>query len=308
MLRNRSDFPRSGAQRLDQVFQRVVHLVDGTVQVVRDLLDRLLQGGPASAPAGIALLGQPDEVRAPVGGIRDALGVPVLDDAADAVRHGRQGDAGALGQLARGQRPEGADHAERSVEVGVHVLDGEIAVEQSRDQLTGDPDVEQERPGTWRRAHAARRSCSSSETSGRANTSTALVSVTTLSPASSILSRSRVSGMSPGSRSVTSAFTFMSPIGTCTLGRRIPRPRFSRSQNSFQLTASGPPTSNVRSTAASTSTAFAKYVPTSSAQIGWMRCVPRPTIGVTGASRASFANVGRMPPSLPKMKLGRKTT
>ena len=39
-----------------------------------------------------------------------------------------------------------------------------------------------------------------------------------------------------------------------------------------------------------------------------MRCVPLPMIGVTGARRASFANVGRMPPSFAKMKLGRKMT
>ena len=117
-----------------------------------------------------------------------------------------------------------------------------------------------------------------------------------------------MSGMSPGRRSVTSAFTFMSPIGMCTLGRLMPRIFFSRSQNSFQLTASGPPISNVRPIAVSSSTDFAKYAPMSSAQIGWMRCLPLPMIGVTGASRASFANVVRMPPSFAKMKLGRKIT
>jgi hypothetical protein len=64
----------------------------------------------------------------------------------------------------------------------------------------------------------------------------------------------------------------------------------------------------VRFAAACSVTARAKYAPTSSAQIGWMRCRPLPMTGVTGVSRASFANVGRMPPSGPKMKLGRKIT
>ena len=36
--------------------------------------------------------------------------------------------------------------------------------------------------------------------------------------------------------------------------------------------------------------------------------MPGPTIGVTGAKRASRTNVGSTPPSFPKMKLGRKIT
>ncbi len=64
----------------------------------------------------------------------------------------------------------------------------------------------------------------------------------------------------------------------------------------------------MRPTTSSRSTASAKYFATSSAQIGWMRWRPLPMIGVTGVSFASLANVGRMPPSGPKTKLGRKIT
>ena len=39
-----------------------------------------------------------------------------------------------------------------------------------------------------------------------------------------------------------------------------------------------------------------------------MRCRPLPMIGVAGVNRASFTKVGRMPPSVPKTKLGRKIT
>ncbi len=56
------------------------------------------------------------------------------------------------------------------------------------------------------------------------------------------------------------------------------------------------------------STARAKYCARSSTQIGCSRCVPGPTIGVTGAKRASRTKVGRTPPSRPKTKLGRKIT
>ena len=50
----------------------------------------------------------------------------------------------------------------------------------------------------------------------------------------------------------------MSPTGTWMLGRRIPRAFFSRSQNSFQVTTSGPPSSNVLFVAASRSIALSK--------------------------------------------------
>ncbi len=88
----------------------------------------------------------------------------------------------------------------------------------------------------------------------------------------------------------------------------MPRARFSRSQNSFQLTASGPPSSNSRFAASGLRTDSAKKAATSPIQMGWIRCVPAPGIGVTGVRRASRANVGRMPPSRPKMKLGRNVT
>ena len=39
-----------------------------------------------------------------------------------------------------------------------------------------------------------------------------------------------------------------------------------------------------------------------------MRWLPLPTIGVAGVSFASRTKVGRIPPSLPKTKLGRKIT
>ena len=81
-----------------------------------------------------------------------------------------------------------------------------------------------------------------------------------------------------------------------------------RVEQGGQETASGPPSSKRRFAAASSPTARAKYAATSSTQIGWMRCRPEPTIGVTGARRASLANVGRMPPSVPKTKDGRKIT
>src|SRR2546429_208237 len=91
----------------------------------------------------------------------------------------------------------------------------------------------------------ARRSCSSSGTSGSWNVSTALASETTLSPSSSIVNWSRVTG-APGSRSVSAAWARSRPTGTCTDGRRAPAMRFRRSQNSFHVTASGPPISNTR--------------------------------------------------------------
>ena len=57
---------------------------------------------------------------------------------------------------------------------------------------------------------------------GTANVRTASSFETTLSPCSSIFSRSRVSGMLPGSRSVTSAFTRIQATGTWTLGGAAP--------------------------------------------------------------------------------------
>ncbi len=145
-------------------------------------------------------------------------------------------------------------------------------------------------------------------TSGNPNVSTASVFVTTLSPCSSIFNKSRVSGMSPGSRSVTSAFARMNAIGTWIDSRCTPSARFRRVHSSFQLTTSGPPSSNVRFAASGRSSAWAKNVPTSSTQTGWIRCFPEPTIGVTGATFASLRKVGRIPPSRPKTKLGRKIT
>ncbi len=65
--------------------------------------------------------------------------------------------------------------------------------------------------------------------------------------------------MFPGRRSVTTAGTFISPVGKCMVGRRrIPSWARSRCQNSFQLTMSGPPTSNVRFAASGFSIAAAK--------------------------------------------------
>ena len=65
------------------------------------------------------------------------------------------------------------------------------------------------------------------------NVSTALGSVTTLSPSASIVSWSRVTG-APGRRSVNAACSRIALKGTWTDGRRTPSARFSRSQNSFQ--------------------------------------------------------------------------
>ena len=83
--------------------------------------------------------------------------------------------------------------------------------------------------------------------------------------------------------------------GGC-VGRREPSARFSRDQNSFQVTTSGPPSSNVRFAASGLSTPAAKYAATSSTQIGWIRCVPGPTIGVTGASFAICGTAASAPP------------
>src|SRR5436309_10166271 len=309
MLRNRSRLARGGSEGVDELHQHVLDLLDRAPELRRDLLGRPLKPRPASLPPRVALRRQPDEVRATVLGMRDSLHVAGLDHPPEPVGDGGERRTRPLSDLAGRERPPDADHAQRPVEPAVDALRREVALEQRRDELTGDPDVDQEaaRP-VGRRVQAARRSCSSSGTSGRPKISAALVSVTTLSPASSIFSRSRVSGMSPGRRSVTSAFTFIRPTGTWMLGRPMPRIRFTRSQNSFHDTASGPPTSNVLSIAASRSTARAKYAPMSSAQIGWIRCVPLPMIGVTGASLASLRKVGRIPPSFPKTKLGRKTT
>ena len=77
----------------------------------------------------------------------------------------------------------------------------------------------------------------------------------------------------------------------------MPSASFSRDQNSFHVTASGPPSSKVRFAASGFSIAAAKYAATSSTQIGWIRCVPGPTIGVTGASFAIFLNCPSAPPS-----------
>src|SRR5262249_46072521 len=93
--------------------------------------------------------------------------------------------------------------------------------------------------------HEARRSCSSRGTSGSWNVSTADGAVTTLSPGATILSWSRVAG-APGSFSVRAAWARITPNGTCKDGRREPSTRLSRSQNSFHVGASGPPSSNVR--------------------------------------------------------------
>ena len=126
--------------------------------------------------------------------------------------------------------------------------------------------------------------------------STASEFETTLSPAASIFSWSRVTG-GFGSFSSTAAWIRISPKGTCRLGRCAPCACFSRDQNSFQVTTSGPPSSNVRFAASGFSIAAAKYAATSSTQIGWIRCVPGPTIGVTGASFAIFLNWPSAPPS-----------
>ena len=92
------------------------------------------------------------------------------------------------------------------------------------------------------------------------------------------------------------------------LGRLVPSAAFSRDQNSFHVTTSGPPSSNVRFAASGFSIDAAKYAATSSTQIGWIRCVPGPTIGVTGASFAIFLNCPSAPPSRPNTKLGRRMT
>src|SRR5437588_10159854 len=109
------------------------------------------------------------------------------------------------------------------------------------------------------RSQPALRSWSSSGSNGILKVRTASSPMTTLSPCSSIFRRSRVSGMSPGSRSVSKALTFISPIGTWTLGRRMPCTRLSRAQNSFHVTASGPPSSKRRPATSSRPTASAKY-------------------------------------------------
>src|SRR5437879_4349940 len=62
---------------------------------------------------------------------------------------------------------------------------------------------------------------------------------------------------------------------------------FSRSQNSFQVTASGPPSSRIRPVAASRSIAREKYSATASAQIGWIR---RRTPGLAAPALAALAH------------------
>ena len=79
----------------------------------------------------------------------------------------------------------------------------------------------------------------------------------TLSPASSIVSWSRVSG-ARGRRSITVAPARASGIGTWTRPRRLPSVRAIRSYSSFQVTRSGPTRSNVRFAAAGRSIAAAK--------------------------------------------------
>ena len=79
----------------------------------------------------------------------------------------------------------------------------------------------------------------------------------------------------------------------CSDGRLLPSVRLSRAQNSFQLTTSGPPSSNVRFAASGLSIAGAKNSATSSTQIGWIRCVPEPTTGVNGASARSAERLQR---------------
>ena len=56
----------------------------------------------------------------------------------------------------------------------------------------------------------------------------------------------------------------------------------------------------MRFAASGFSTDAPKYAATSSIQIGWIRCVPGPTIGVTGASFAIFLNCPSAPPSAPE--------
>ena len=212
------------AERRDQVLERVVDLVDRPVEAVRDLLDRLLQRRPAAPPPGVALLGQPDEVRAAVGRI-----------AGSARRRRPRRSAGsgrtpssAARPCARPARSESAARTRRSrsgsVEVGVARPRARGCGRAARPsnslaiQMLSSSGRGRGAASLTPRGEAARRA----RRAARPKTSTALVSVTTLSPAWSILSRSRVSGMSPGSRSVTSALIFMRPIGTCTLGRRMP--------------------------------------------------------------------------------------
>jgi hypothetical protein len=65
--------------------------------------------------------------------------------------------------------------------------------------------------------------------------------------------------MFPGRRSVSVAGIFISPVGRCSIGRRrIPSTERSRCQNSFQVTMSGPPSSNSRFAASDLSIAAAK--------------------------------------------------
>ena len=91
------------------------------------------------------------------------------------------------------------------------------------------------------------------------NVRTARSFETTLSPVSSIVSRSRVSGMFPGRRSVNVAGIFSSPVGRCIIGRRrIPSSARIRRQSSSQSTMSGPPSSNVSPAASGLSTEAAK--------------------------------------------------
>ena len=111
-----------------------------------------------------------------------------------------------------------------------------------------------------------------------------------------------------GSFSSSAAWARISPIGTWTDGRRTPSVFFSRSQSSFHVTTSGPPSSKVLPPASGLSIEAAKYAATSSTQMGWIRCLPEPTMGVTGERRASCLNCCSAPPLSPKTKLGRKIT
>ena len=104
---------------------------------------------------------------------------------------------------------------------------------------------------------AARRSCSSSGTSGSWNVSTALGSrddVVAELEHRQLVARHRRARQPLGQRRLRA---HAAPNGMWIDGRRTPSTRFSRSQNSFHVSASGPPISNVRFAAGSSSTACA---------------------------------------------------
>ena len=164
----------------------------------------------------------------------------------------------------------------------------------------------------YRRAtlpHAARRSCSSSEIGSMPNASRAGAGSPTLSPASSIVSWSRVIGGARQAARSTAApgrgerdrhvHLAAALPERCGRSARRARSRSPRRGRRGRRSGSPPPAGRPRPRSSAA---------TSSTQIGWSRRSPLPSTGVTGDQRTCRTKSGRTPPSRPKTKLGRKTT